>query len=73
MTLVKTDNESRLLAMCSGFWAVDPSKVNLEDMLRSSRPGSIVRVDGDPNKAIAYFCNDDSIVGCVAGWISELS
>ena len=32
--------------------AIDINRVNLDDLLSATRPGSIVRVDGDPHAAI---------------------
>lgn len=55
-----------------GFVAVDPSRVNLDDMMAPACDGRIVRVIGDPSTCIAVFAPADALtLGCVAGWISD--
>ena len=53
-----------------GFIAVDVDRVKLDDLLHD-RPGAIVRCFGAPNDCITVYPADNSLTGCVAGWISE--
>jgi hypothetical protein len=65
---------SRLLRSLGpfGFVAVDPERVNLEDLCAGPGEGRIVRVLGDPRECIQVFAaGSDETLGCVAGWISE--
>lgn len=55
---------------CAGFLAIDESLVNWDDLL-DAWPGKIVRVIGDPRKAIVHMAAENNAIGCVAGWISE--
>ena len=55
-----------------GFVAVDPSRVNLDDLIAPHIPGKVVRVHGDPATCIAVYASEDApTLGCVAGWISD--
>jgi hypothetical protein len=54
-----------------GLWLVNPENVNLDDMLNANRTGAIVRVK-DIHNAVKFIpAGDESLMGCVAGWISE--
>lgn len=60
---------SRLFdAGLSGVWAVDPSMVNIDDLLCTT-PGALVRCL-DVN-AIRFIPVEIDPIGCVAGWISD--
>ena len=55
-----------------GFVAVDPDRVNLDDLCAGPCEGRIVRVIGDPRECLHVFAaGSDETLGCVAGWISE--
>lgn len=56
-----------------GFIAIDESAVNMGDLLGGAgRHGAIVRCTKNPNECISVFSvGDDSLLGCVASWISE--
>ena len=59
-----------LLSTCVVF--VDPNRVNLDDLLNATRPGSIVRCDGSPKNAVLiHVLPQDQYLGCVGGMISE--
>ena len=53
-----------------GFIAVDVARVNLDDLLGGG-PDVIVRCMGSPSDCITFFPADNTLTGCVAGWISE--
>ena len=72
MNISFSDHELRLMEM-SGHYAVavDRARVNIDDLV-NMKPGRIIRCIGDPNTAIKVFMTqDDSVIGCVAGWMSE--
>jgi hypothetical protein len=72
--LFATDHERRLLGMGAfGAILVDVDRVNLDDLLASySRPGAIVRCDGNPRDCVEVVqLGDGFALGCIAGWISE--
>ena len=55
-----------------GFVAVDPDRVNMDDLLSEPREGLIVRTKGDPRECIHVFVTgQDESLGCLAGWISD--
>ena len=55
-----------------GFVAVDPARVNLDDLCGGPGEGRIVRVIGDPRECIQVFAaGSDETLGCFAGWISD--
>lgn len=56
-----------------GFVAVDPSRINLDDLISTGRgEGSIVRCYGNPADCIAVYASGQAeTLGCVAGWISD--
>lgn len=59
----------RLNDLRCGFWAIDPNRVNLDDLCRPNP--SIVRVEGDPRTAIVYFFENGVEADAIAGWVSE--
>ena len=53
----------------SGLWAVNPSLVNMDDLLNST-PGRIIRCQDV--SAIRFLGGaPDEAAACIAGWISE--
>lgn len=55
-----------LFLQSSGQKAVDQTRVNLDDLL-ISRPGNVVRVDGDPSTAIVPLATTDYSQSALAG------
>ena len=52
-----------------GLWLVNPSRVNMDDLLNST-PGRIIRCQ-DVSAMQFVSGAPDELAACIAGWISE--
>ena len=66
------EKEKELLSLSGNcLFSIDDSKINIDDLM-DTRPGDILRFEGDIDNVIRVFTPDNNeFLGVVAGWISE--